>query len=74
VKDIKLHDLELNTEKRNVYKVLVVNPEIKIPLEQRRPRCEGNIKMDLTEIECKGVDWIDLAQDRDECGLLRTQQ
>jgi hypothetical protein len=44
VKDIKLHDLDLNTEKRKVYKVLVVNPEIKIPLGKHRPRWEIILK------------------------------
>jgi hypothetical protein len=29
-----------------------------------------NIKMDLREIGCGGVDWIDLAQDRDQCNAL----
>jgi hypothetical protein len=66
VKDIKLHDLDLNTDKRNVYKFLVVNPEIKIPLEKPRPRWEDNIKMDLTEVRCKVVNWSHLAQDRDQ--------
>jgi hypothetical protein len=37
-----------------------------------RPRCRwvDNIKMDVREIQCVGMDWIDLAQDRDQCRLL----
>jgi hypothetical protein len=41
------------------------NPEIKSPLGRPRRRWEDNIKMDLREVGCKGMDWIDLAQDRD---------
>ena len=40
-------------------------PEGKIPLGRPRRRWEDNIKMDLQEVGCKGMDWIDLAQDRD---------
>jgi len=50
---------------RNTYKPLVGKPEGKRPLE--RPRSKRyNIKMDLKEICCEGVDWILLAQDRDQ--------
>jgi hypothetical protein len=51
-------------EKRNVYRLLVGEPEGKTPLE--RPRCMwmDNIKMDLLEIGLSVVDWIGLAQDR----------
>jgi hypothetical protein len=44
----------------------VVKPEAKIPLGRPRRSCEGNIKMDLREIEWGGMDWIDLDQDRDQ--------
>ena len=31
---------------------------------ETRHRWEDNIKMELQEVECEGVDWIELAQDR----------
>ena len=36
------------------------------------PRCgwEDNIKMNLQEVGCEGIDWTDLAQDRDRCQAL----
>jgi len=43
----------------------VGKPEGKRPLERPRHRWEDNIKMDLQEVGCGGMDWIDLAQDRD---------
>jgi hypothetical protein len=53
-------------DKRNAYRILVGKPEGKIPLG--RPRCgwEDNIRMDLREIGWGGMDWIELAQDRDQ--------
>ena len=42
-----------------------VLPEGKRPLGRRRRRWEDNIKMDLEEVICGVMDWIDLAQDRD---------
>jgi hypothetical protein len=52
-------------EKRNVYRILVGKTEGKRPLGRPRRRWEDNIKMDLREIGRGGIDWIDLAQDRD---------
>ena len=46
-------------------KVVVVKPEGKRPLWRPRRRWDDNIKMDLQEVGCGGMDWIDLAQDRD---------
>ena len=48
-----------------VYRVLVGKPVGKRPLGRPRRRWEGNIKMDLQEAGCGGMDWIELAQDRD---------
>jgi hypothetical protein len=53
-------------EKRNAYRLLVVNPESKKPLLRTKCRRMDNIKMDLREIGWDGLDWIDLAQDRDQ--------
>jgi len=52
-------------EKRGVYRVLVGNPEGKRPLGRPRLRWEGNITMELQEVGCRGMDWIELAQNRD---------
>jgi len=52
-------------ERRAVYRVLVWKPEGKRPLGRPRHRWEDNIKMDLQEVRCGGMDWIFLAQDRD---------
>jgi len=49
-------------ERRGVYKVLVGKPEGKRPLVRPRGRWEDNIKMDLQEVQCGGMDWIKLAQ------------
>jgi hypothetical protein len=43
----------------------VGKPEGRRPLERPRHRWEGNIKMDLQEVGWGGMDWINLAQDRD---------
>jgi hypothetical protein len=43
----------------------VGKPEGKRPLGRPRHRWEDNIKLDLQEVRCGGIDWIELAQDRD---------
>jgi hypothetical protein len=53
-------------EIRNAYNKLVGISEAKIPLEMPWCRWEDNIKMGLREIGCEGVDWMHLAQDRDQ--------
>jgi len=52
-------------ERRVVYRVLVGKPEGKRLLGGPRRRWEDNIKMDLQEVGCGGMDWIELAQDSD---------
>jgi hypothetical protein len=52
-------------ERRGVYRGLVGKPEGKRPLGRPRRRWEDNIMMDLQEVGCGGMDWIEMAQDRD---------
>jgi hypothetical protein len=53
-------------EKRNAYKILVGNSGGKRTLGRPRHWWVENIKMHLREIGWGGMDWIDLAQDRDQ--------
>jgi hypothetical protein len=72
VKTFRLHDIVIIIicstygEKRNAYRILVGKPEGKRQLGRPRRRCEDNIGMNLREIRWGGMDWIDLAQDRDQ--------
>jgi hypothetical protein len=43
----------------------VWKPEEKRPIGRPRHRWEDNIKMDFQKVGCRGMDWIDVAQDRD---------
>jgi hypothetical protein len=52
-------------EGTGVYRVLVGKPVGKRPLWGPKRRWEDNIKIDLQEIGCGGMDWIEMAQDRD---------
>jgi len=52
-------------ERTGVFRVLVGKSERNIPLGRPRRRWEDNIKLDLQEVGCGGMDWIELAQDRD---------
>jgi hypothetical protein len=56
--------------RRGVYRVLVGKPEGKRPLGRPRPRWEDNVKIDLQEVGCGGMDWIEVAQDRDRLRAL----
>jgi hypothetical protein len=53
-------------EKWNAYRILVGMPEGKYPLGRPKRRWVDNIKMDLKEIGWDGMDWIDVAQERDQ--------
>jgi len=48
------------------------NPEGRIPLGRPRRRWEDNIKMDLQDVRCGGMEWIELTQDRDRWRTLVT--
>jgi hypothetical protein len=52
-------------ESRGVHRVLVGKPKGNRTYGKPRHRWEDNIKMDLLEVGCEGMDWINVAQDRD---------
>ena len=56
-------------EKRGIYRGMMGKPKGKRPLGRPRQRKE-DIKMDIKEVGWEGMDWIDLAQDRDTCWAL----
>jgi len=53
------------SERRGTYRFLVGKPEGKRPLGRPSYRWDDNIQMDLQEVGCEGMNWNDLAQDRD---------
>ena len=53
-------------KRRGVHRVLVRRPEGKRPLRRPRSRWEDNIKMGFQEVGCGGIDWIEMAQDREK--------
>jgi hypothetical protein len=57
-------------KRRGVYRVSVGKPEGKKPLGRPRCRLKDNIRMDLQEVGCGCMDWIELAQERDKCRAL----
>jgi hypothetical protein len=57
---------------RGVFRVLVGKPEGKRPLGMSSRRWEDNIKMNLQEVGCGGMEWFDMAQDRDRWRALVT--
>jgi hypothetical protein len=57
-------------ERRGEYRVLVGKHEGRRPLGRPRHRWQDNIRMDLQEVGCGFVDWMELAQDRDRWHVL----
>ena len=57
--------MRMGGEEAYTERVLVGKPERKGPLGKPRRRWEHNIKMDLQEVGCGGMDWIELALGRD---------
>ena len=67
---IRARHVEGMGERRGAYTVSVGKLEGKRPLGRPRRRWEDNTKMDLQEVECGGMESIDLAQDRDRSWAL----
>lgn len=55
-----------NGEKGNAYEILVENAEGRRPPRRSRRRWVGNVEMDIREIVCVGMDWVNLDQDRNQ--------
>jgi len=65
VMHVHKYEIKMCGEKRGIYRILVGKPVGKRPLGRPKLRWEDNIKMDLQEMGFGGMDWIELAQDRD---------
>jgi hypothetical protein len=68
IKSIKMRwvrHVALKGDSRGAYRILVGKPEGRRPLGRHRLRWEDNIKVDLTNVCWGGMDWINLAQDRE---------
>jgi hypothetical protein len=59
-----------NGPEKNAYRIMVEKPKGKRPLERPRRIWLDNIKMDVIEIGWSGMDWTDLAQDKDQWSTL----
>jgi hypothetical protein len=59
-------------KKENAYRILVGKSEGKRPLRRIRHMWVDNFKMDLRHIGWGSTDWIDLAENRDQCKALVT--
>jgi hypothetical protein len=57
-------------DRRGAYRVCVGRPHTRRPLARPGYRWEDNFKMDLQEVGWRGMDWIDLAQDRNRWRVL----
>jgi hypothetical protein len=57
-------------ENRNVHRLLVGKPQGKIPLGKPRRRLVDNVRLDFGDMGWNGMDWIELAQDRDQWMIL----
>ena len=62
---IEMDEMEGACSAYGVHRVLVGKPEGRRPLGRPRRRWEDYIETDLQELGCRGMDWIELAQDRD---------
>jgi hypothetical protein len=57
-------------KRKGAYRVLLGTPEGTTPFGRNRHKWEENIKIDLQEVGWGSMDWSDLAQDTDRCGVL----
>ena len=59
--------MALMGERKGLYNVLVGKPDGRRPLGRPRRKWEDNIKLDLQEVGCECMDWIEPAQNKDKC-------